>query len=102
MSATRKYSQDELAASCKRLSPPFWLDVENTLIPITTTQELAFACHVSSAYHNSIAYNAVDDDGFAADMQQREWELNATPEPILCHDLMCATEDIRIRQGLWR
>jgi len=61
---------------CKRLSPPFWLDVENTFIPVTTPQELAFACHVSSAYHNSIAYNALYDDGFASDMQQRESAFN--------------------------
>lgn len=72
LSATRKYCQEELLLFCKRLSPPFWLDVENKFIPVTTPQELAFACHVSTAYHNSIAYNALDDDGFASDMLQRE------------------------------
>ena len=72
LSATRKYSQEEMLAMCKRLSPPFWLDVENTFVPVRNRQELEFACHVSSAYHNSIAYNAVEDDGFAHDMQQRE------------------------------
>ena len=46
------------------LSKPF--------VPVRNRQELEFACHVSSAYHNSIAYNAVEDDGFAHDMQQRE------------------------------
>jgi hypothetical protein len=83
------------------VSPPFWLDVENTMVPIATTQELAFACHVSSAYHNSIAYNAVEDDGFLSDMQQREFALNVAPDAS--HDtLLSAKGGRRIRSGFWR
>jgi len=101
LSATRKYSREELVAACRRVSPPFWLDVENTMVPIATTQELAFACHVSSAYHNSIAYNAVEDDGFLSDMQQREFALNIAPD--VSHDtLLSAKGGRRIPSGFWR
>jgi hypothetical protein len=30
------------------------------------------ACEVSAAYHDWLAYNAPQDDGFAEDMAQRE------------------------------
>ena len=96
LSATRKYSQDEMMAMCKRLSPPYWLDVENTFIPVKNMQDLAFACNVSSAYHNAIAYNALDDDGFISDMQQREMAFrdslaHSVNHPYSMHDVTINT-----------
>jgi hypothetical protein len=72
LSATRKYSPEELRAMCKRVSPPLWLNVEGRMLQIQGEECLAFSCQISATYHNSIAYNAPEDDGFAEDMRERE------------------------------
>ena len=72
LSATRKYSADEIWEMCKRKTGPFWLRVDNKLIPVSKEACLFFACQVSSAYHDWVAYNAPEDDGFAQDMAERE------------------------------
>jgi hypothetical protein len=72
LSATRKYSPQQIRALCKRVSPPFWLRVEGKDIQVFSEPCLQLACQVSAAYHDWLAYNAPDDDGFAADMLARE------------------------------
>jgi hypothetical protein len=46
--------------------------VENTIIPLTGHECLSLACCITSAYHNSIAYNAPEDDGFREEMEELE------------------------------
>lgn len=70
--ATRKYDWTEVRDMCRRVTGPFWLRIEGTLIPIQEDVNLDLACQVSAAYHDYIAYDAPIDDGFAADMQERE------------------------------
>lgn len=72
LSATRKYDWTEIKDMCSRVTGPFWLHVEGTLVPIKGNEILDFACQVSAAYHDYIAYNAPYDDGFSADMRERE------------------------------
>ena len=82
LSATRKYSHDEMRSLCKRVSPPFWLNVEGKMLQIHGEECLAFSCQISATYHNEIAYNAQEDDGFSADMRARErivlWWMDET------------------------
>jgi hypothetical protein len=72
LSATRRYTAEEIRAKCKRVSSPFWLRVEGKLIQVHGEECLALACEVSAAYHDWLAYNAMEDDGFARDMAARE------------------------------
>jgi hypothetical protein len=80
LSATRRYQWEEVRAMCKRVSPPFWLRVEGRLIPIQNEGELRMACKVSAAYHDWVAYNALEDDGFSEDMAEREARIAAEME----------------------
>ena len=75
LSATRKYLDVEIRQLCKRHIGPFWLCVENTVIPIKDESCLLFACKACAAYHDWISYNAPSDDGFADDMRVREKKL---------------------------
>lgn len=75
LQATRKYLPEEIMALCKGCTPPFYISVENTVIPITGDDCLMLACQISSAYHNWVAYNAPEDDGFSEDMYEREARL---------------------------
>jgi hypothetical protein len=36
---------------------------------------LQLACKVSAAYHDWVAYNAPEDDGFHEDMEEREQKI---------------------------
>jgi hypothetical protein len=51
--------------------------VEGALIPITNEAQLQLACRASSAYHDWLAYNVPEDDGFSADMREREQRILA-------------------------
>jgi hypothetical protein len=86
LSSTRRYTPDEVRLMCKRVSPPFWLRVEGRVIPVVGEACLQLACHVSSAYHDWVAYNAPEDDGFAQDMAERE-------ERVRQHMLEPSSED---------
>ena len=77
LSATRKYMPWELRAKCKGATPPYWLRVEGKVIPVTSESALQLACHASAAYHDWLAYNAPEDDGFAEDMAERERRIQA-------------------------
>jgi hypothetical protein len=46
--------------------------VEHTTIPLTGHECLSLACCITSAYHNSIAYNAPENDGFDEEMEELE------------------------------
>lgn len=72
LSATRKYLPEQVMALCRRCSPPYYISVENTLIKLDTPDCLELACHVASAYHNGIASNAPDYDGFSEEMEELE------------------------------
>lgn len=76
LTSTRKYCPEEILARCKRHSGPFWIRVEGEYVPMHE-QYLPFACCVSASYHNQLAYNAVYDDGFCADMAERERRIQA-------------------------
>jgi len=76
LSATQRYHPGQLLAKCKRRVGPYWLRVEGCrLVPIPNEACLLFACQVSAAYHDCVAYNAPEDDGFAADMAAREQRI---------------------------
>jgi hypothetical protein len=77
LSATRRYQWEEIRAICKRRVPPYSLRVEGTLIPIANEAQLQLACRASSAYHDWVAYNVPEDDGFSADMDAREQRILA-------------------------
>ena len=62
--ATKKYLWEELRDMCTRVSPPYCLRVEGTLIPLVGQDALDLGCKVSAAYHDWVAYNATYDDGF--------------------------------------
>lgn len=73
LSSTRKYHGHEILAKCKRQQGPYWLRVQgNQVIQVEGEICLLFACDVSAAYHDWVAYNALEDDGFAEDMAERE------------------------------
>ena len=74
--ATHRYPWEEIQGMCKRVSGPFWLRVEGTLIPLEDDAELVLGCKVTSAYHNWVAYNALEDDGFCEDMEEREQRIS--------------------------
>jgi len=60
--STRKYIPEEIFQLCKGSSPPYYIRVENTDIPINTEDAFSLACEITSAYHNWVAYNAPDND----------------------------------------
>ena len=72
LSATRRYMAEEIREMCNRVTPPFWLRVEDKAIQVHGEACLMLACEVSAAYHDWLAYNAQEDDGFAKDMEGRE------------------------------
>ena len=80
LSSTRRYTPEEVRAKCKRVLGPFWLRVESKLIPVHGEACLRLACEVSAAYHDWVAYNALEDDGFCADMAKREAQIQAHME----------------------
>lgn len=83
LSATRKYTPEEIREICRRVTGPFCLVIQSTPITIYGEDCLMMACHVCAAYHNWLAYNAPEDDGFQQDMEAREAEMQARwNEPI--------------------
>lgn len=70
--ATRKYLPEEIMALCKGSSPPYYITVQNTDILVKGDDCLTLACQISAAYHNWVAYNAPEDDGFALEMEELE------------------------------
>lgn len=75
LSSTQRYHPEQILAKCKRRQGPFWLRVEGTLIPVVGESCLQFACEVSAAYHDWVAYNTLEDDGFMEDMAEREQRI---------------------------
>lgn len=80
LSATRKYEWEEVRGMCKRCTGPYSLRVEGTLIPLQNEWEMRLACRVAAAYHRWVACDAPDDDGFSADMAEREARIAAELE----------------------
>jgi hypothetical protein len=72
LSATRRYTWDQVRAMCKRVSGPFSLNVEDKFIPIPDESTLRFACQASAAYHDWVAYNVPEEDGFCEEMAEIE------------------------------
>jgi hypothetical protein len=72
LSATKRYTHEQIRDMCNRLTGPFFLKVEGTCIAVWGEECMTLACQVCSAYHDWLAYNVPDDDGFEADMQARE------------------------------
>ena len=94
MSSTRRYTPDEVRGMCKRVSGPVWLRVEGTLIQVHGEACLQLACAVSSAYHDWLAFNAPEDDGFAEDMAEREERVQQhMDEPSSSEDEWADDED---------
>jgi hypothetical protein len=87
LSATKRYTPDQIREFCRRATGPFWLKVEGTLIAVHGEQCLMLACHACAAHHDWVAYNAPLDDGFEADMAEREEIIKARlEEPINSED----------------
>lgn len=76
---------------------PVWLDVEGTHILIPPGA-FWFACQAAAAYHNAVAYNVPEDDGFEADMRQREAyiqsRIDAEPSESSDNDSVTSAEDL--------
>ena len=72
LSSNKRYTPEEIRDLCVRVSPPFWLSVEQVMIPVAGEDCLWLACQTAAAYHGWIAYNAPEEDGFAEDMKRRE------------------------------
>lgn len=91
LSATKKYAPWEIHERCKRTTGPFWLRVEDKVIPVPSAVCLEFACQVSAAYHDWIAYNAPEDDGFEEDMAERERVVQMhMDDPLSDEDVLTA------------
>jgi hypothetical protein len=71
-STSSRITPDQIRERCNKVTHPLWLHIENTKILVVGEECTWLACQVSAAYHNWLAYNAPDDDGFAADMEERE------------------------------
>lgn len=81
LSSTKRYTPESIREMCKRVSGPFWLRVEGKLIAINDIESsLVLACQACSAYHDWVAYNAPEDDGFESDMAEREEYIRARLE----------------------
>jgi hypothetical protein len=78
--ATRLYEWEEVRELCKKSTGPYSLRVEGTLIPLLNEWELRLACKVAAAYHRWVACDALEDDGFSADMAAREERIAAELE----------------------
>ena len=77
LSATRRYDWTELRSMCKQVLPPYALRVEGQVVPVVNEAQLVLACKVAAAYHDWVAYNVPEDDGFQKDMQERETRIAA-------------------------
>lgn len=75
LSATHRYTWDEVRAKCKRSQGPFSLKVEGKFIPILDESALLIACQACAAYHDWVAYNAPEDDGFKDEMAEIEHKI---------------------------
>jgi hypothetical protein len=75
--ATHLYQWEEVRALCRKCTGPYSLRMEGVLIPLQNEWELRLACKVAAAYHASVAHAALEDDGFAADMAEREERIAA-------------------------
>ena len=75
LSATRKYFPEHIMDLCRRSTPPYYITVENTTILVNGPDCLELACTIAAAYHNGIAYNAPEDDGFTEEMDKIEAEI---------------------------
>jgi hypothetical protein len=82
LSSTRRYLWEEVRAKCRRVSGPFWLKVQGKLIPVRDEAALVMACQASAAYHDWVAYNAPEDDGFSKEMAERELCVAAEMEDM--------------------
>jgi hypothetical protein len=80
LSSTRRYTPQEIRGMCKRVLGPFWLRVEGKLIQVHGEECMRLACEVSAAYHDWVAYNVPEDDGFCEDMAERERRVQARME----------------------
>ena len=83
LSATKRYSPEEIKEMCSHWAGPFYLKVEGTFIAVCGEDCMILACRVCSAYHDWLAYNVPPDDGFEADMRAREEFIRARwEEPV--------------------
>ena len=72
LSGTRRYLPEELEAMCRRLSPPFWIRVEGTIIRIRDQSQMSLAYQLCAAYHNGIVQNVPHDDGAEKETEEME------------------------------
>jgi hypothetical protein len=75
--ATHQYQWEEVRELCKKCTGPYSLRMEGALIPLQNEWELRLACKVAAAYHAAVAHAALDDDGFGADIAEREARIAA-------------------------
>jgi hypothetical protein len=77
LSATRRYEPEEVRDLCRRILPPFWLNIGNDFISLPDEASISLACQVCASYHNDLAVNVPPDDGFSRDMEEREARVQA-------------------------
>ena len=83
LSATKRYTPEQIRAMCRKVVGPFHLVVQGSPIAIHGEECMLLACHACAAYHDWVAYNVPLDDGFEEDMAAREAIVQARwEEPI--------------------
>lgn len=96
MSSTRRYSPQEVRGMCQRVTGPFWLRVEGKLIQVHGEACLRLACEVSAAYHDWVAFNVPEKDGFTEDMAEREAKIQQhMDDPASSEDEGWDEDDLR-------
>jgi hypothetical protein len=80
-----------------RHTRPVFLEIEGTYLRIPPGA-FWFACQAAAIYHNALAYDAPSDDGFQAEMQQIEAEvqarIDAEPTESSDNDSVTSAEDL--------
>ena len=94
LSSTTRAIPEQLLARAERVSGPYWISVEGVYHRVLRGSQLALACEIVASYHNSVAYNAPVDDGFARDMEQRELRLILEPPVESDTDSVTSADDM--------
>ena len=94
MWSTRHYTPDYIYRVCIRQAKPYWFQGgDHVYHKIHNPRELYRACKEVAEYHNYIAYNVPEEDGFAADMEERELRIQAFLEEPDSDEDTCMNSD---------
>jgi hypothetical protein len=86
LSVTRRYLAEEVFARVNTRTGPIWLYVDGQRIALPTRDAVWVGCQAVGAYHNYIAHNAPQPDGFAQEMAAAEARARAHMEAASSDD----------------